>query len=63
MTAHVQTAPEPSAEVSSIPPIVDVDAHVAEPADLLTSRLPAKCREVGPHVRPVALRGRRCSHA
>lgn len=51
MTTHVRTAPEPSAGMSSIPPIVDVDAHVVEPADLWTSRLPAKYREAGPHVR------------
>jgi hypothetical protein len=54
MTAHVQTAPEPTAGRSSIPPIVDVDAHVVEPADVWTSRLPAKYREVGPHVRHLA---------
>ena len=51
MTTHAQTAPESSAGASAIPPIVDVDAHVVEPADLWTSRLPAKYREIGPHVR------------
>jgi len=30
--------------------IVDVDAHVVEPPDVWTSRLPAKYREVGPRV-------------
>lgn len=31
--------------------IIDVDAHVVEPPDLWTSRLPARYRETGPHVR------------
>jgi predicted TIM-barrel fold metal-dependent hydrolase len=35
---------------SKIPPIVDVDAHVVEPADLWSSRLPARYRDVGPHI-------------
>jgi predicted TIM-barrel fold metal-dependent hydrolase len=35
----------------SIPPIVDVDAHVVEPMDLWSSRLPAKYREIGPRVK------------
>ena len=33
-----------------IPWIVSTDDHVVEPADLWTSRLPARYREVGPHV-------------
>ena len=33
-----------------IPPIIDVDAHVVEPADLWSSRLPARYRDVGPHI-------------
>jgi hypothetical protein len=37
--------------VTDIPPIIDVDAHVVEPADVWSPRLPAKYREVGPHVR------------
>jgi predicted TIM-barrel fold metal-dependent hydrolase len=36
---------------SRIPPIIDVDAHVVEPPDVWSSRLPAKYREVGPRVR------------
>jgi hypothetical protein len=36
--------------VTEIPPIIDVDAHVVEPADVWSSRLPAKYREVGPHI-------------
>ena len=36
--------------VSRIPPLVDVDAHVVEPPDVWTSRLPEKYREVGPHI-------------
>ncbi|WP_073263627.1 amidohydrolase family protein [Cryptosporangium aurantiacum] len=35
---------------SNIPGIVDVDAHVVEPADLWTSRLPEKYKDVGPHI-------------
>lgn len=31
-------------------PIVDADAHITEPADLWTSRVPAKYAEVAPHV-------------
>jgi predicted TIM-barrel fold metal-dependent hydrolase len=33
--------------VARIPPIVDLDAHVVEPADLWSSRLPKRYREVG----------------
>ena len=33
-----------------IPWIVSLDDHVVEPPDLWTSRLPAKYREVGPHI-------------
>ena len=33
-----------------IPPLVDVDAHVVEPADVWSSRLPAQYREIGPHI-------------
>ncbi len=36
--------------VARIPPIVDLDAHVVEPADVWTSRLPARYRDVGPHI-------------
>lgn len=36
--------------VESIPEIISVDDHIQEPADLWTSRLPAKFREIGPHV-------------
>jgi predicted TIM-barrel fold metal-dependent hydrolase len=34
----------------TIPKIISVDDHVVEPADLWSSRLPAKYKEVGPHV-------------
>jgi predicted TIM-barrel fold metal-dependent hydrolase len=50
MTSDAQAVPV-SAASSKIPLVVDVDAHVVEPADLWTSRLPAKYREVGPHIR------------
>jgi predicted TIM-barrel fold metal-dependent hydrolase len=36
--------------VTRIPPIVDLDAHVVEPPDVWTSRLPSRYRDVGPHV-------------
>ena len=36
--------------MSAIPWIVSVDDHLVEPADLWTSRLPAKYRDIGPHV-------------
>jgi predicted TIM-barrel fold metal-dependent hydrolase len=45
---------EPSAAsdplTAMIPPIVDLDAHVVEPADVWSSRLPAKHRDVGPRI-------------
>ena len=31
-------------------PIIDTDTHIAEPADLWTSRVPAAQRELVPHV-------------
>ncbi len=36
--------------LARIPLLIDVDAHVVEPADLWTSRLPARYREIGPHI-------------
>jgi predicted TIM-barrel fold metal-dependent hydrolase len=36
--------------VARIPPIIDLDAHVVEPPDVWTSRLPARYREIGPHI-------------
>jgi predicted TIM-barrel fold metal-dependent hydrolase len=36
--------------LAEIPPIVDLDAHVVEPPDLWTSRLPARYQDVGPRV-------------
>jgi hypothetical protein len=35
---------------TEIPQIIDMDAHVVEPADVWSSRLPARYREVGPHI-------------
>jgi predicted TIM-barrel fold metal-dependent hydrolase len=34
----------------TIPPIVDLDAHVVEPPDVWSSRLPSRYRDVGLHV-------------
>jgi predicted TIM-barrel fold metal-dependent hydrolase len=36
--------------VTEMPSIIDVDAHVVEPADVWSSRLPARYREVGPRI-------------
>ncbi len=36
--------------VAKIPPIVDLDAHVVEPPGVWRDRLPAKYREIGPHI-------------
>lgn len=36
--------------VGRIPPLIDLDAHVVEPPDVWTSRLPARFRDVGPHI-------------
>ena len=36
--------------LARIPPLVDLDAHLVEPADVWSSRLPAKYRDIGPHV-------------
>jgi predicted TIM-barrel fold metal-dependent hydrolase len=36
--------------MTDIPWIVSLDDHVVEPPDLWTSRLPAKYRDIGPHV-------------
>jgi predicted TIM-barrel fold metal-dependent hydrolase len=37
-------------EVGTIPLIVDLDAHVVEPPDVWSSRLPRRLREVGPRI-------------
>ncbi len=51
MRSAVVPRPDVSDElVARIPPIVDLDAHLVEPEDVWTSRLPAKYRDVGPHV-------------
>ena len=36
--------------IDRIPPIVDVDAHVVEPPDVWSSRLPSRYREAGPRI-------------
>ena len=36
--------------LSKIPRIIDLDAHLVEPPDIWTPRLPAKYRDVGPRV-------------
>ncbi|WP_436776525.1 amidohydrolase family protein [Yinghuangia sp. YIM S09857] len=43
--------PEPDASARSrIPLLIDVDAHVVEPPDVWSSRLPQRYRDVGPRV-------------
>jgi predicted TIM-barrel fold metal-dependent hydrolase len=37
--------------MTSLPRLISVDDHVLEPPDIWTSRLPAKLRDRGPHVR------------
>jgi hypothetical protein len=37
-------------DVEEIPWIVDLDAHVVEPPDVWSSRLPARLRQPGPHI-------------
>ena len=49
----VSEAPSQRSEddlVARIPLIVDLDAHVVEPPDVWSSRLPARYREAGPHI-------------
>ena len=36
--------------IDRIPPIIDVDAHVVEPGDVWTSRLPSRYKEIGPRI-------------
>ena len=51
MTIDSQYATDvPSELIERIPPIVDVDAHVVEPADVWTSRLPLRYRDIGPRI-------------
>jgi predicted TIM-barrel fold metal-dependent hydrolase len=50
MTQNLQQADVLDARLARIPAIVDVDAHVVEPPDVWTSRLPAKYRDVGPRI-------------
>jgi predicted TIM-barrel fold metal-dependent hydrolase len=49
----LQEAPERALDphaVARIPPIVDLDAHVVEPPDVWTPRLPRRYRELGPRI-------------
>lgn len=51
MSIALDAQPDVSDELlARIPPIVDLDAHLVEPPDLWTSRLPAKYRNLGPRV-------------
>jgi predicted TIM-barrel fold metal-dependent hydrolase len=47
------TTAEPTVDgslIERIPPIVDLDAHVVEPPDVWSARLPATYRDVGPRI-------------
>jgi predicted TIM-barrel fold metal-dependent hydrolase len=49
--SNLMTVPEvPDEVLARIPPIVDLDSHVVEPADVWSSRLPARYRDVGPRI-------------
>ena len=50
MTQNLEQADVLGTRLARIPAIVDVDAHVVEPPDVWTSRLPAKYRDVGPRI-------------
>lgn len=50
MSQHVLHADILAERLGKIPPIVDVDAHVVEPPDVWSSRLPTKYKDVGPRI-------------
>jgi predicted TIM-barrel fold metal-dependent hydrolase len=51
MSTASDVRPDVAPEVlSRIPPLVDLDAHLVEPPGIWTDRLPARYRDVGPHV-------------
>jgi predicted TIM-barrel fold metal-dependent hydrolase len=50
MSQNVQEADLLDERLARIPAIVDVDAHVVEPPNVWTSRLPARYRDIGPRV-------------
>jgi predicted TIM-barrel fold metal-dependent hydrolase len=51
VSTAMDTGPDIDQELlARIPPIVDLDAHLVEPEDVWTSRLPARYRAIGPHV-------------
>jgi len=50
MSLAADATPERGADLDAIPWIVDLDAHVVEPPDVWTSRLPARWRDAGPHI-------------
>jgi predicted TIM-barrel fold metal-dependent hydrolase len=51
VTASLVRPDVPRDLVERIPPIVDVDAHVVEPPDIWTKRLPSQYRDVGPRIK------------
>ncbi|HWG23308.1 amidohydrolase family protein [Actinospica sp.] len=50
MTESVLTEDVLQERLTRIPPLVDVDAHVVEPPELWSSRLPARLRNIGPRI-------------
>jgi predicted TIM-barrel fold metal-dependent hydrolase len=50
VTVQAEAAQAAPDLLDRIPALVDVDAHVVEPAEVWTSRLPRKYCDIGPHV-------------
>ena len=50
LTTSVDITSSMADDARAMPLIVDVDAHVVEPPDVWTSRLPARYAAIGPHV-------------
>jgi predicted TIM-barrel fold metal-dependent hydrolase len=49
-TASIARPDVEQAVVDRIPPLIDLDAHIVEPPDVWSSRLPARYRDVGPRI-------------
>ncbi|MCU1644383.1 MAG: amidohydrolase 2 [Nocardia sp.] len=50
MTENLARADALEERLALIPPLIDVDAHVVEPPDLWSKRLPARLRDIGPRI-------------
>ena len=49
-TLHLSELEVSTEQVARIPWIVDVDAHIIEPPEVWSSRLPSKYKQIGPHI-------------